>query len=220
MSALHWPHRGLGRRDFLVASTTGLAGVTSSQLFQPAVQAESSVRNGSARSTILFFLCGGISHIDTWDMKPHAAAEFRGDFQPIATSAPGITLCEHLPLVAKQAHHLALINSVSGTVNTNDHHCLLYTSDAADDSLRVDLGGRRIIKKIFFQAEDGIRDCLLSRGLGDVYKRQVKRWPAGPWASKTRDSPPLIWWRPTISTATRSTPVSYTHLTLPTTPYV
>ena len=36
--------------------------------------------------------------------------------------------------------------------------CLLYTSDAADDSLRVDLGGRRIIKKIFFQAEDGIRD--------------------------------------------------------------
>ena len=126
MSALHWPHRGLGRRDFLVASTTGLAGVTSSQLFQPAVQAESSVRNGSARSTILFFLCGGISHIDTWDMKPHAAAEFRGDFQPIATSAPGITLCEHLPLVAKQAHHLALINSVSGTVNTNDHHAGYY----------------------------------------------------------------------------------------------
>ena len=38
--------------------------------------------------------------------------------------------------------------------------CLLYTSDAADDSLRVDLGGRRIIKKKFFQAEDGIRDPL------------------------------------------------------------
>ena len=51
--------------------------------------------------------------------------------------------------------------------------CLLYTSDAADDSLRVDLGGRRIIKKIFFQAEDGIRDLRMSRGLGDVYKRQT-----------------------------------------------
>ena len=62
--------------------------------------------------------------------------------------------------------------------------CLLYTSDAADDSLRVDLGGRRIIKKNppsrwrdrepcpFFQAEDGIRDRSPSRGLGDVYKRQ------------------------------------------------
>ena len=50
--------------------------------------------------------------------------------------------------------------------------CLLYTSDAADDGHSVDLGGRRIIKKIFFQAEDGIRDNNRSRGLGDVYKRQ------------------------------------------------
>ena len=57
--------------------------------------------------------------------------------------------------------------------------CLLYTSDAADDTPCVDLGGRRIIKKIsrvaifFFQAEDGIRDVERSRGLGDVYKRQI-----------------------------------------------
>ena len=51
--------------------------------------------------------------------------------------------------------------------------CLLYTSDAADEQLRVDLGGRRIIKKKFFKAEDGIRDPDMSRGLGDVYKRQV-----------------------------------------------
>ena len=51
--------------------------------------------------------------------------------------------------------------------------CLLYTSDAADDDRSVDLGGRRIIKKNFFQAEDGIRDHNGSRGLGDVYKRQV-----------------------------------------------
>src|SRR5665811_923700 len=46
--------------------------------------------------------------------------------------------------------------------------CLLYTSDAADDLTRVDLGGGR-----FFQAEDGIRDLVRSRGLGDVYKRQA-----------------------------------------------
>ena len=51
--------------------------------------------------------------------------------------------------------------------------CLLYTSDAADDTPCVDLGGRRIIKKKFFQAEDGILDTDRSRGLGDVYKRQV-----------------------------------------------
>src|SRR5678816_1397035 len=56
--------------------------------------------------------------------------------------------------------------------------CLLYTSDAADERSSVDLGGRRIIKKkitiFFFQAEDGIRDAQESRGLGDVYKRQLK----------------------------------------------
>ena len=53
-------------------------------------------------------------------------------------------------------------------------NCLLYTSDAADELDGVDLGGRRIIKKKFFQAEDGIRDQPRSRGLGDVYKRQPK----------------------------------------------
>ena len=53
--------------------------------------------------------------------------------------------------------------------------CLLYTSDAADELDGVDLGGRRIIKKKFFQAEDGIRDQPRSRGLGDVYKRQTIR---------------------------------------------
>ena len=51
--------------------------------------------------------------------------------------------------------------------------CLLYTSDAADDMQCVYLGGRRIIKKKFFKAEDGIRDPEMSRGLGDVYKRQA-----------------------------------------------
>ena len=53
--------------------------------------------------------------------------------------------------------------------------CLLYTSEAADEVEGVDLGGRRIIKKNFFQAEDGIRDRHMSRGLGDVYKRQAER---------------------------------------------
>ena len=56
--------------------------------------------------------------------------------------------------------------------------CLLYTSDAADELDGVDLGGRRIIKKKFFQAEDGIRDQPRSRGLGDVYKRQGLNRPA------------------------------------------
>jgi Protein of unknown function (DUF1501) len=119
------------RRTFLVASSTGLAGMA---FRSPALAATSTsgspnagnADGGQAKSTILFFLSGGASHIDMWDMKPKAPAEYRGPFQPIATSAPGVSLCEHLPLLAKQAHHLALVNSVGGTVSTNDHHAGYY----------------------------------------------------------------------------------------------
>jgi uncharacterized protein (DUF1501 family) len=109
------------RRTFLAASCTGLAGLG---LAAPGRAAP--VREPSARSTILFFLSGGASHIDTWDLKPDAPAEYRGPFQPIATSAPGVRLCEHLPLLARQAHRLAVVNSVGATVNTNDHHAGYY----------------------------------------------------------------------------------------------
>jgi len=136
------------RRQFLVASATGLAGIAGgSRLLSaaPSAAAQTRQEGGTARSTILFFLCGGISHIDTWDMKPAAPLEYRGEFQPIATSAPGVTLCEHLPLLAKQAHHLALVNSIDGTVNTNDHHAGYYhnlTGHVPDPSF-LSLGNNR-----------------------------------------------------------------------------
>lgn len=125
------------RRDFLVASSSVLAGLplglsnlargiamdgVANQ--EPANPTDS--KHPKAKSVILFFLCGGASHIDTWDMKPDAPLEYRGPFQSIATSAPGIRLCEHLPLVAQQAHHLAIVRSVGASVSTNDHHAGYY----------------------------------------------------------------------------------------------
>ena len=115
------------RRAFLVASTVGYAGL---QFGRPAwgatAEASAAPGAGKAKSTILFFLCGGASHLDTWDMKPQAPLEYRGPFQSIGTTAPDIRLCEHLPLLARQAHHLALVRSVGSTVNTNDHHAGYY----------------------------------------------------------------------------------------------
>ncbi|MEZ6138315.1 MAG: DUF1501 domain-containing protein [Pirellulaceae bacterium] len=127
--------RSRDRRAFLVASASGWAGLNFGGV--GLVDAAKSVAaaegrrlaagaGGKAKSVILFFLCGGASHIDTWDMKPEAPAEYRGPFQSVATSAPEIRLCEHLPLLGKQAHHLAVINSVCGSVNTNDHHAGYY----------------------------------------------------------------------------------------------
>ena len=132
------------RRTFLAASATGIAGLPGAGV----ARGEGSTDlppTGKAKSTILFFLCGGASHVDTWDMKLKAPLEYRGPFAPISTSAPGITLCEHLPMLAKQAHHLALVNSVGSSVNTNDHHAGYYynlTGHEADLSFRT-LGNNR-----------------------------------------------------------------------------
>ena len=116
----------MSRRTFLVASGVGFAGLQFGAPLLARPQTAAPSDSSGAKSTILFFLCGGASHIDTWDMKPEAPVEYRGPFQPIATSAPGVQLCEHLPMLAKQSHHLALINSLGGTVNTNDHHAGYY----------------------------------------------------------------------------------------------
>jgi len=132
------------RRQFLFASSLGFAGLTFGQPVRGA-GGEDAATAGTARSTILFFLCGGASHLDMWDLKPEAPAEYRGPFQPIATSAPEIKLCEHLPLLARQAHHLALVNSVGATVNTNDHHAGYYynlTGHVPDQSFQT-LGNNR-----------------------------------------------------------------------------
>jgi hypothetical protein len=68
---------------------------------------------GRARSCILLFLFGAPAHQDLWDLKPGAPAEYRGEFRPIATSAPGLLLGEHLPRTAATAHRLALVRSVT-----------------------------------------------------------------------------------------------------------
>lgn len=120
------PTSPFSRRTMLMASAMGLSGLRTPSGAVMAAEEPAPSLGGQAKSTILFFLCGGASQIDTWDMKPDAPLEYRGPFAPIATSAPGIVLCEHLPLLARQAHHLAVVNSVSGRVSTNDHHAGYY----------------------------------------------------------------------------------------------
>ena len=120
----------MDRRAFLVASTMGLAGLR----FAPRGLAASGGLGGvappllkPAKSTILFFLCGGASHIDMWDMKPEAPLEYRGEFRPISTTSPEIHLCEHLPLLSRQAHRFALVHGVTdGGQATGDHHAGYY----------------------------------------------------------------------------------------------
>lgn len=99
-----------------------------------------------AKSAIMIWLSGGASHIDTWDMKPDAPEEYRGSFKPVATSVPGIHLCEHLPHLAKQAHHLAIVRSLGDhRRGTGDHHAGYYynlTGHAPDRTFHQLLNAR------------------------------------------------------------------------------
>ncbi len=75
---------------------------------------------GPARSIIMFNLLGGPSHIDMFDLKPDAPDGIRGEFRPIATSLPGLKICEHLPRLAHWMHRATLIRSFSHTFNSHD----------------------------------------------------------------------------------------------------
>jgi hypothetical protein len=137
---------GMNRRSFLVASTVGYAGYR----FGPGIAASGAPVKGPrkpAKSTILFFLCGGASQCDTWDMKPDAPSAYRSIFRPVPTSVDGIQLCEHLPMTAKVAHHLAIVRSVTdGGQATGDHHAGYYynlTGHVPDQTFRTQGNDRK-----------------------------------------------------------------------------
>jgi hypothetical protein len=107
---------GLTRRELMRVGGLSLFGeVTLGSL----VQAEA-VAPGPAKSVIMFNLLGGPSHIDMFDLKPKAPVEVRGEFQGIATSLPGLEICEHLPELAKWMHRSTLVRTFSHTFNSHD----------------------------------------------------------------------------------------------------
>src|SRR5262245_32442018 len=114
------PRRPLmGRRAFLQAGTIGALGLSMTDVAElrgapPAGPAS------QPRSVIFLFLTGGASQHDTFDMKPHGPADFKGEFNPIATRTPGVQICEHLPMLAQRSRHWALVRSLTHTNNGHD----------------------------------------------------------------------------------------------------
>lgn len=83
-----------------------------------------STGGGRAKCCIVLFCWGGRSHVDTFDMKPDAGIEVRGEFAPIATSVSGIFISEHMPEIARRMHHLAVVRSVHH--EASDHRAAAY----------------------------------------------------------------------------------------------
>src|SRR5499427_7339177 len=90
--------RRVSRRRVLQAGAAGLLGLSLPNLLRAAEKPK------RADHCILIFLNGGPSHLDMWDMKPDAPAEIRGEFRPVASTLPGVPLCEHLPRLARHMH--------------------------------------------------------------------------------------------------------------------
>jgi uncharacterized protein (DUF1501 family) len=113
------------RRQFLRASALAGAGLALGQFLRLQALAASE-RPPTAEACILIFLNGGMSHLDTFDPKPDQPAEIRGEFSPLRTAAPGITITDPWPLLALQAHHLAVVRSVGFEGRLGNHSPACY----------------------------------------------------------------------------------------------
>lgn len=104
---------GMTRRDFVQVGTLGAMGLTVAEYQR--LEAQGAVDGPGDVNGIMIFNLGAPSQLDTWDMKPAAPAEIRGPFQPIATSAPGVTISEMFPGMARHADKIAFLRSVYHT---------------------------------------------------------------------------------------------------------
>ena len=107
----------LGRREVLRLGSLGLLGLGWPEFVRPGSEARAwgggGPSFGRARSCLVLWVKGGPSQLDMVDLKPDAPAEVRGEFRPIATAAPGLWFCEHLPLLARRARWLTVVRSLS-----------------------------------------------------------------------------------------------------------
>ncbi|WP_010585859.1 DUF1501 domain-containing protein [Schlesneria paludicola] len=113
-------HPGISRRTAVQAGAVGILGLGLNHLrpLQAATPRETPA-HATAKSCIYIFLSGGLAQHESFDLKPDAPSDVRGEFTPIATKTPGLQICEHLPGLAQRSDQWAVVRSL--THPTNDH---------------------------------------------------------------------------------------------------
>ena len=124
------------RRDFFRIGGLALGGLTLPKLLQAE---QASVGRATGKSIINIYLAGGPTHLDTFDLKPTAPREFRGEFQPIPTNVPGMQICELMPKLCEVGDKFSVIRSISGL--RDEHAPQQSDSGWSEQSLR-NMGGR------------------------------------------------------------------------------
>ena len=103
-------HPHLTRRQMVQAGTVGLLGLGMNHLEQLRA---ATLNPQNHKSVIYIFLSGGLGQQDSFDLKPDAPAEVRGEFDPISTQVPGLQICEHLPMLAQRSDKWSLVRSLT-----------------------------------------------------------------------------------------------------------
>ncbi|MGE3778087.1 MAG: DUF1501 domain-containing protein, partial [Pirellulaceae bacterium] len=124
---------GLNRRSFLQIGVAGMGAASLSQILEARAATTPSGGGRKDTSVILIWLDGGPSHLDLYDMKPDAPAEYRGLWRPISTNVPGIEVTELFPLQARIADKFSIVRSLHH--DSGDHftggHWMLTGRDGA-----------------------------------------------------------------------------------------
>ncbi len=124
-----WHHAGVSRRTAIQAGTVSLLGLGMNHVsgLRALARDTSQEISASRKAVIYIFLSGGLAQHESFDMKPDAPEEIRGEFKPIATRTPGIQICEHLPMLADRSEKWALVRSLTHPYNEHSigHHVML-----------------------------------------------------------------------------------------------
>ena len=112
-------HLSPTRRTMLQAGSIGLLGLgmNHANALRAAASVATAPGGGKAKSVIFLFLSGGLTQHDSFDLKPDAPADIRGEFNPIATQTPGLQICEHLPMLAARSRKWSVIRSLTTPYN-------------------------------------------------------------------------------------------------------
>lgn len=162
---------GASRRDFLKAGALSIAGLSLADVLRLRAQAGAI---GSQKSVIMIYLPGGPTHLDTYDLKPGAASEYRGEFDPIQTNVPGMEICELMPMQAQIADKLSIVR---GMVTSNEHSAHGTLTGFHNKAMRPPLGsvvsylrGRKSALPPYVSMMSNARDAENPHYVGEAHK--------------------------------------------------
>jgi uncharacterized protein (DUF1501 family) len=154
---------GLNRRNFLKIGAFG-AGLALSDMLRFRALASGQGRPTSNKAAIMIYLPGGPSHLDMWDLKPEAPAEYRGEFRPIATNVSGVQICELMPRQARMFDKLAVVRSLVSVGEHSDSEVMTGYSENVNRSANHPSFGS-VISRLRGHSQSDIPPFVSLRGM-------------------------------------------------------